>query len=207
MRIQQCACVCMYDKIHYNTHICIYSRCSFFPDPDKPEGYDEPHSQQTRISKRSVVKKTKVYFGRIVTTLVHVPLVPRVSISRVSPCIVCLGRGGREGDSNRYAWINLKTAGQSNFTSAFVKLNLNEARVERNVTGEGANKYSMFLYERQGWLKNIFNQNPGDKSSGMGHAPAFIAYFSDSVWQMYTCRRCNENFIGSFPRVNPFVQN
>lgn len=74
--------------------------------------------------------KTKVYFGRIVTTLVHVPLVPRVSISGVSPCI--------RGIRIEYTWINLKAGGQSNFTSAFVKLNLNEARLpERNVTGEG----------------------------------------------------------------------
>lgn len=82
-------CVCM---IKYYTHIYIYP-LFLFPDPDKPEGYDEPHSQQTRISKWSIVK-TKVYFGRIVTTLVHVPLVPRVSISGVSPCIV-------SRDSNR----------------------------------------------------------------------------------------------------------
>lgn len=122
-------CVCV---TKYYMYIYIYP-LFLFPDPDKPEGYDEPHSQQTRISKRSIVK-TKVYFRSdsynacartISSTGFHLRDVS-------SPCIVC------RGIRIEYTWINLKTAGQSNFTSAFVKLNLNEAGLpESNVTGEG----------------------------------------------------------------------
>lgn len=100
--------VCVYDKI---VHIYIYVNPLFvFPDPDKPEGYDEPHSQQTRISKWSIVK-TKVYFWSdsynacartISSTGFH-----------LRGCLPALCRGIRI----EYTWINLKTAGRSNFTS------------------------------------------------------------------------------------------
>lgn len=48
----------------------------------------------------------------------------------------------------------------------------------RNVTrARGRINTPMFLYERQGWLKNIFNQNPGDKSSPRAPLPPRARFY------------------------------
>lgn len=52
-------CACTYTIINATFN---YQKIFAFPDPDKPEGYDEAHSQQTRISKCTTPWIYRIYF-------------------------------------------------------------------------------------------------------------------------------------------------